>query len=276
MISDRVTKLIDQSVAHERELQKGAAEEIVAALALFDASEPLLQVILDRYVTLLKRPGVVLGSREVRNLLAQMRQEIFELRWRYAQFFKNHIEDAGRRMIEAEWLFLIGLYGDSADVVTQKPSDSNIPEILGTIVVTRSFETWMQDFSQADTTRITDTVTTGLVQGRTKSQILASVLGDKAVDGRNGSTNVSRTSLHAIADNALFTWATQAREDFSKENEEELPYDIYWAVIDERTTVVCRKFHQRIFRVGQGPVPPLHWFCRSIRIALPRGWQQAA
>ena len=42
----------------------------------------------------------------------------------------------------------------------------------------------------------------------------------------------------------------------------------YTAVLDSRTTPICRSLDGRIYQVGQGPRPPQHWNCRSIMIPV--------
>lgn len=47
-------------------------------------------------------------------------------------------------------------------------------------------------------------------------------------------------------------------------------YDRYqWvSTIDQATTDICRSRHMRIFRYGNGPVPPAHYNCRSIIVGM--------
>lgn len=40
----------------------------------------------------------------------------------------------------------------------------------------------------------------------------------------------------------------------------------YVAVLDSRTTLVCSSLDSKIFPIGKGPQPPLHYRCRSVRV----------
>jgi hypothetical protein len=38
------------------------------------------------------------------------------------------------------------------------------------------------------------------------------------------------------------------------------------ATLDSRTTLICASNDQKVFPIGAGPMPPLHWGCRSATI----------
>ncbi|MDI9547648.1 MAG: phage minor head protein [Chloroflexota bacterium] len=43
-------------------------------------------------------------------------------------------------------------------------------------------------------------------------------------------------------------------------------WDVWQAVSDKRTCARCGALHGKLFRRGEGPVPPLHDHCRCKRI----------
>jgi len=42
----------------------------------------------------------------------------------------------------------------------------------------------------------------------------------------------------------------------------------YSAILDDRTTSICRSLHNKKFKAGTQPIPPLHWQCRSMLIPI--------
>lgn len=42
----------------------------------------------------------------------------------------------------------------------------------------------------------------------------------------------------------------------------------YSAILDDRTTTICRGLHGKIFKAGEEPVPPLHFNCRSVLVPI--------
>lgn len=78
-----------------------------------------------------------------------------------------------------------------------------------------------------------------------------------AVVGRvvRGFQTVARTTLqhaHSVA-------AT----DFYKENSDLIKYEEFSAILDNKTSAVCRSLSGRRYPLGKGPRPPLHPNCRS-------------
>ena len=85
----------------------------------------------------------------------------------------------------------------------------------------------------------------GLVTARTNNQIRAIV----------------RSSITQVTD--------AAREQVARNNPDITQRYIYRAVLDSRTTPVCRAIDGKVYNWGEGPEPPLHFGCRSIRAPLP-------
>jgi SPP1 gp7 family putative phage head morphogenesis protein len=42
----------------------------------------------------------------------------------------------------------------------------------------------------------------------------------------------------------------------------------YSAILDDRTTEICRGLHGKIFKAGNQPIPPMHFNCRSMLIPI--------
>ena len=42
----------------------------------------------------------------------------------------------------------------------------------------------------------------------------------------------------------------------------------YSAILDDRTTDICRGLHGKTFRAGDQPIPPMHFNCRSMLIPI--------
>jgi hypothetical protein len=42
------------------------------------------------------------------------------------------------------------------------------------------------------------------------------------------------------------------------------------ATLDSRTTLTCAGHDAEVYQVGEGPIPPLHFNCRSVRVPVIR------
>lgn len=264
-------QLVDSQIQRQEEEKSRAAEIAAIVIALLDDSEPQLRLILERYIAELNRPEVDLSSPLVQLRLSQMRQEILTLRATALDGVNRRLSEELQTETEAEWDFLIALYGTVLALTLQRPQSTAFPSIVGTPFLGRDLETWLTDLAVADSNRIADQVVIGLIQKRSREQILTAVLGEQNFDGNNGATQVTRNDLSGIAVSATFAAIALAKKVLLDEgsNNELLPRELYVAVLDSRTTVICRSLNGKVFTVGTGPYPPLHWNCRSTRVPLP-------
>lgn len=90
----------------------------------------------------------------------------------------------------------------------------------------------------------------GLVTARANNQIRAIV----------------RSSITQVNDAAM-TEVALANPDATKRYR-------YTAVLDSRTSPICRSLDGKIYNWGEGPAPPLHFNCRSMRVPLVKGFAQ--
>jgi len=125
-----------------------------------------------------------------------------------------------------------------------------------------SINQMVETFSQSNKKEIKNLISAGFISGDTPDQI-ARRIGQK-VTGR------TRAQARTVVQTAVNHAATVAREEFVKENKEFMSGEKFVATLDVRTTPTCSGFDGQVFEVDQGPKPPLHYNCRSIRVAQPR------
>lgn len=108
-----------------------------------------------------------------------------------------------------------------------------------------------------DAVRITKAVKRGLVAGSPLQAILKDVKKKTAVADRNIETIV-RTVASGIANTA--------RSEFYAANSDIFDKELYVATLDFRTTPICALLDGQVFKLNDGPIPPLHYNCRSLRV----------
>lgn len=263
----------EQLVMARIEDQESRTDDVLALaallIALLDASEPQVQVVIERYLTTLLRPEVRLESPVVQGTIAQMRQDITAARAAAFAEVRARLEEGIGELIDAEWTRLVQLYETTHGLNLERPTVT--PEtIIRTPFIGRDLETWLTDLMVSDASRIGDQVVIGLLQQQDRQRILEAALGEENLNGGNGATEVTRRHLQSIVDMGTFAAIGLAIKAFDEANPG-IPRELYVAVLDTRTTAICRSLHGRVFPKGEGPYPPLHWNCRSIRIGLPEG-----
>lgn len=266
-------QIVNEQIQRQEDEKSRAAEIALAMIALLDQSEPQLRVVLERYIALLGQPGVNLSSPVVQAQIANMRAEILTLRATAMDTVDRQMSVELTQETEDEWEFLATLYATALGLTLVKPSITTFPAIRGAAFLGRDLETWLTDLAVADANRIADQVTIGLIRQASREEILRAVLGEQNFDGNNGATQVTRNDLSGIVVSATFAVLVQAKKAMLDvpSNNELLPRELYVAVLDSRTTAICRSFNGKVFPVGSGPYPPLHWNCRSTRVPLPAG-----
>jgi SPP1 gp7 family putative phage head morphogenesis protein len=153
--------------------------------------------------------------------------------------------------------------------------DLDMPELatLVSIVDDLPFEgatlaQWMERLADSDKQRIKDAVKTGMVRGLSNQDIARMVVGSSVIDGRDGATQLTRSQIDGIVRTATNAYSNQARAALFEINSDVVGHEVYTATLDARTTPRCRSLDGKVYAVGEGPMPPQHFRCRSLRVAL--------
>lgn len=143
---------------------------------------------------------------------------------------------------------------------------------LKAIVSARPFEgrvlkDWAKTMAADDIRRIQNAVQVGMAAGETTDNIVRRVIGTKAMNGADGVTEMTRKQVQAVVRTAVQHVANNARDEFFQSNADIVEQEYFVATLDGRTTPECRANDGKYFPLGKGPRPPLHFSCRSLRIA---------
>lgn len=147
---------------------------------------------------------------------------------------------------------------------------------LKQIALSRPFEgrilkEWADTMAADDVRRIHSAIQAGMVAGEDSATIARRVVGTGTLKGADGITEISRRQIQAITRTAVQHIANGARDVWFEENSDILEAEQFVATLDSRTTPQCRALDGKTFPVGKGPRPPLHFQCRSLRIAAIDG-----
>jgi len=115
-------------------------------------------------------------------------------------------------------------------------------------------------FAKSTSTSINNIITTGIVEGKTTLQIQAEV--SRVVTNRTPSQ--ASALINTIANHT----STQARNALYAENSDVIDKERFVATLDSRTSITCAGFDGRLFDIGRGAMPALHFNCRSIRVPV--------
>lgn len=97
----------------------------------------------------------------------------------------------------------------------------------------------------------------GLLSGQEYTDIFNNV--SKSINKTgNGLNNLVATTTQAVI--------SDIAEEYANKNKAQSDLEMYIAVMDSKTTRICRRNNGKIFKEGEGQRVPAHYNCRSIRV----------
>lgn len=154
--------------------------------------------------------------------------------------------------------------------------DQPTAEMLKAAVDSRPFQgrllkEWGRDLDEAAFKRVRDAVRIGYTEGESVSNIVTRIRGTKAAKFKDGITEISRRDAEGLVRTAVTHTANASKDAFFRANAEVFRAVRWNAVLDGRTTAVCRGRDGKVFPLDSGPRPPAHWRCRSTTTAVLKG-----
>lgn len=141
--------------------------------------------------------------------------------------------------------------------------DAALPnkELIKSIIKTRPFEgktlnQWAKKIETDDITRIDARIKIGITQGETPRTIVKDIVREMDISKRHAES-VTLTAVNHIS--------TQVNKEFSISNQDIVKEDVILATLDSRTSAQCRARDGDRHKVGEGPYPPFHYRCRTLR-----------
>ena len=135
----------------------------------------------------------------------------------------------------------------------------------------RILRDWLSTFEMNDRRRMMDEIRQGLVFSETPTQIARRIFGTAALGGADGTREITRRGAQTLAQTATSAISNATRQELYRRNRRVIPREQYVATLDSRTTPICRSLDGDVFPVGDGPIPPIHMNCRSVRVPVIDG-----
>lgn len=126
-------------------------------------------------------------------------------------------------------------------------------------------DSFLRDTTKKEISRVNNAITTGFSQGQTNQQIITNIRGTKANNFRDGILSKTNRSIKGIVRTSVQHVAMQSQIATMKANDDLVKGYKLVVTFDSRTTTLCMDLGQqnKTYKVGRGPVPPLHFGCRD-------------
>lgn len=158
---------------------------------------------------------------------------------------------------EPEWVEMVAEAVLPVRVQLDLPDGAELRELITRQPIQgRLLQSWAQGLELRDRQRIMEQVRVGVTLGESTPVITQRV---RAVH------ETTKRAAAAITRTAVNHVGNRARQTFYDQNRDIFELEVYLATLDARTTPVCRALDGKTYPIGEGPTPPVHWQCRSVR-----------
>lgn len=133
-------------------------------------------------------------------------------------------------------------------------------------------EPFVATWGRSAIAKVEGAVRTGYAQGKTTQQIVQVIRGTQAAGYRDGLLGgVIKREANAMVRTSLQHVSSSAQQLVYETNEDVVDGYIWISTLDSRTSDTCQALDLQEFKVGHGPVPPIHINCRSTTIPKIKG-----
>jgi SPP1 gp7 family putative phage head morphogenesis protein len=264
-------ELHDAMVRHQTYLLRYSGYVRNRINTILDATE---QDIADKIrARLANAPGGLTGSYEVRRMQA-LQDQITTIRQKAWDKANDDLKSQMTQLSLAESVS----FGNTVTIVL--PVTINVVQpsarLLRSIALSRPFQgrvlnDWARDMAADDIRRIHNAIQVGMTEGQSMDAIVRRVIGTGALNYADGVTELTRSNVQSIVRTAVMHISNHSRAAWMQENTDIIASERFVATLDSRTTPICRANDGKEFDVGTGPQPPLHFGCRSLRVAVLDG-----
>lgn len=260
--------LLDETVAHSVGLQRLSNATVRKIIALINRTEAELIEKMKRYDN-----GVTFTARRLEKLLEALRNINVEA---YAAIRAELTNDI-KNLAAYEGVFQATLLATTIpvqlDIVTPTASQ------LYAAVNSRPFQgkllkEWVSDLESAAQSRLRGAIRMGFTEGETIDQMVRRVRGTRALQFRDGITEISRRGAEALVRTAVNHTANTARNHVFEQNSDVIKGVQWVATLDGLTTVLCASRDGQVYPLNSGPRPPAHINCRSTTVAVLKSWKE--
>ena len=145
--------------------------------------------------------------------------------------------------------------------------------VLRSAILSRPFQNTilresLGDLSRTDARLIKNAIAQGYYAGANNAEIIPTIRGTKANNFRDGLLHLSKNRTSRLVRTAITHTSARSKEVFYEENSDIIKRYQWKSTLDGRTSDICLDLSDKIFKVGNGPLPPAHFNCRSDTIPV--------
>lgn len=243
---------LDASIEHAIYKQRLSAKFARDAL-------PIIKDARDWLRARLAAEGDYTTKRKLRKLIEDSEQQMKRILGRYPRMLSGSLSEYGDYEAEFQQSIVNRLVAG-----TDLPSHTTVwNSIKDSVVQTGSkqiltYKEMLDGFSGTTARQVRNALIQGFQSGQTLAEVKRSLLG---IGGVMNEVQVRHAST--LARTGVAHASSIASDEFYKANSDIISHYEWVSVLDTRTTEQCAALSGEVFKVGQGPLPPAHYNCRS-------------
>jgi len=172
-------------------------------------------------------------------------------------------------LAESDWAMRALKTSIPVDVSLQSPSPRLLTAAVQQAPIHGALLTeWFGTLDDSVRKAMGSTIRSGIVEGQGVEGIVRSIVGEKGVSTafRRNVRSAVRTMANGVS--------SQAREDTWAKNDDIVEKVQFIATLDRRTTDICAGLDGKMYKINEGPRPPMHIQCRSTTTPVLKSWRE--
>lgn len=266
-------ELLDEFIQHQVYLERLKAGSLGDLQAFLNALQDDVSAVLGQRLTDVTTNGTI-NTRRLQSML----KELQTLSDKVAASMYEAITLQAQELASYESGWTLTTLKATIPITVDFTSVS--PDLLWAAINARPFEgrqleEWFRDYTVVQKQRITQQVRMSVVEGETVEQTIRRIRGTRAVGYTDGVVQgIIRRSAEALARTTIAHVTQTARQATFEANSEVIQALQWHAVLDSRTSPICRARDGQTFPLDTGPRPPAHPNCRSTMVPVTKSWEE--
>lgn len=261
----------DGNIRHIHWLERYKSGLVKQIITLLNKADGDLQETIAARLSRIEGRGYALSKDETKrleDLLDEIRANRLSVSSLLYEETKAHLND----LVVHETEFHSGLIENSArtagaTINMKAPSLSQLKAVVSSRPFQgRLLKEWYKETAGASGAKITDAIKIGIIEGRTTDQIVRKIIGTKVNRYKDGILEASRRDVEAVVRTATAHVANNGAQELYAANDDIIDGVMWVSTLDSHTTIICASRDGKIYAIGNVPMIPAHWRCRSTTI----------
>lgn len=251
--------LIDRLTRHQLYIQRLASGQVKESLPILVQMAKDIRAALQRTdLTDFQTARLVVLQLDIQAITGTAGQALRDLMTANMVAFAEYEAEFTLKLLQGA--VTVELAGVSTVALAQAVTSAPMTLVSGKNTVRTTFSGVFDTFAAGAAREVMTTVQAGITAGATNAEITRNVMSLVNTRTRAQAETVVRTAANAAG--------SAARSELYRANSDVLQGEEWTAVLDGRTTLVCSGRDGKVYPVGEGPHPPAHYNCRSVRVPV--------